>query len=207
MIRLVGLLCLFLATGSASAEVRGRVMYAGETPLASTCTVSVVAPMTLRIAPCVFTTTGEARVRAYRPEHHQALLDEGKAERLPHDPTRVRLWKLGKDGQPVERSQALTLPAAVDMVATPGATHRIVLTRRGDTVRLDALLQRRPTRGAYPAFPPGHAPVQILAFDFAVPAGTTDLHTVPVEVFTVLPGFPPGTGPADWRMQTGEDPR
>lgn len=40
-----------------------------------------------------------------------------------------------------------------------------------------------------------------LVLPFTIPANSTELPDI--YVLSVLPGFPPGTGPNDWKMQTG----
>ena len=45
----------------------------------------------------------------------------------------------------------------------------------------------------------GHA----LAFNFAIPAGCSDLAPIDIYVLTVPDGFPDGTNADDWKTQTG----
>lgn len=42
---------------------------------------------------------------------------------------------------------------------------------------------------------------QILVLPFSIPAGATELPDI--FVLSVLPGFPEGTGPEDWKVQGG----
>jgi hypothetical protein len=177
-----------------------RVVYAGDTPLLSELRVSQVGPLRLRIAAGRFRTTGEARVEIERPEH-DALVKAGKAERLGDG--RVRAWLLDERGEPIEPAREYAVPdtdldipqAAEDRaygvwLCTDGVQVRPMLRRvQGVTAPLPA-----PWRECC-SFP--------IVLTFVVPVGTTDLRDIPIEVLTVKPGFPAGTGPADWRLQSG----
>mgnify|MGYP001570328938 CR=1 FL=1 len=193
---------------SSGAQITPRTIYAGETPLASTCAVTLVAPLTLRVTPCAFTTTGQARVQRFNPKEHQALLEQGKAERLAADPSKVRVWLQRRDGT-TDTSQTYQLAASIDVVVMPNALeatqHRILLTTHRARQLAVVAQSTRPGQD-YPALPAKHRLVHILTFHFTVPAAAADLAAVAIPVFTVLSGFPPGTTAEDWRTQT-EDKR
>ncbi|KKL79491.1 hypothetical protein LCGC14_2014320, partial [marine sediment metagenome] len=57
----ISLLLLFLGGGydGVSAAITERIIYAGNTPLASDCRVTQTGPMELTVMPCSWTTTGD----------------------------------------------------------------------------------------------------------------------------------------------------
>lgn len=190
----------------AEAGIVNRVIYAGETPLASTCAASLTGLMQITIPACSFTTTGESRVIS--PEKVTAEIEtwisNGKAARMPNG--RVRVWLQKRDGTVHEKSRTATLLSdAVLNIPTPlvNTLHRAAL---GVTSGVAFIMVQSSTNGGRswsPAPPAGWRLVHILIFPFLVPAGDTDLTDNTIEVFGVLPGFPPGTEPEDFKIQIG----
>ena len=188
---------LLLALGGlpevGSAAIVERVIYAGPTPLASTCRVTQTGPMELTVAPCTFTTTGWARIfgalkslvaRSGVGELARAVA-EGKAE-WTSDGLRIRGWLRDKQGNIIEKKATWRLPVAESVTVTPGNTYFIYLVKKvGVTMEIKLLPVNDPVPTNY---------VHYLALDFTVPLGTTDLNTVKIEVYTVRPGPRPAKG-------------
>lgn len=109
-----------------------------------------------------------------------------------------------RQGVPPE-THTLAADQVLDLTAHatyPTAYRAFLVT---DGVSADVLLQSRVLDGIedWPDPPAGWQIVHQLVYEFVVPAGATDLSAVEIPVLTVLPGFPPGTTAADWRLQTG----
>ena len=186
---IISLLVLLLLTTSSQAAITQRVIYAGDTPLASTCQVTQTGPMELTVVPCTFTTTGEARILS-RLDSAFALtgigpvakaLREGKAE---WHGNRVRVWLHDKDGKIIERSVTYHLTTTASIIVPPGDTYLVYLVKSNPGLKMDAILRSeaapRPANHIHP-----------LVFEFTVPMGTTDLSGIDIEVFTVRPGHAP----------------
>ena len=181
-----------------SAIDRGFI-YAGDTPLACSIVVEQTGPMQLTAWAGSFTTTGQARVRTYDPTHHDALLVAGAAEMLP-DGKRVRVWING------QKAQTYTLAAdrMIDLTSDPLAPVAYDVDLISDGMQTAVLLRRKVVGvEEYGVPPPGWQKVHELLFEFTLPPACADLTSIPVYVVTVLSGFPPGTGPADWSQQAG----
>jgi len=178
-----------------------RTIYAGDTPLESTIVVEQTGPMQLTVRAGHFTTTGQARIVPLSPQVEE-LIAAGKAERLP-DGLRALVWLVDRDGSPIELSQTYVLESdqVLDLVSHPSYDkfYRVELVFNG--ISVDMLAMSR--IDAYPMPPTGWREVHDLVFEFGVPAGATSLSDIEIPVLTVLPGFPPGTGPEDWLVQTG----
>lgn len=189
-----------------SAVTQGLI-YAGDTPLACSIRVEQTGPMELTLHAGTFTTTGQARIRDLTGQDAASIsqrIADGLAGRLA-DGKRWREWLTARDGT-VLRSETFTIgtqrltltsdPArpvryAIDLVSVNGAAE----------IRVSRIVDGRETAGAPP---PGARPVQHpLVFAFMLPAGAADLAPLTIYTLTVLPGFPPGTGPEDWRSQGG----
>lgn len=183
---------------------RGRI-YAGDTPLACSITVEQTGPMQLTVRAGSFTTTGHALIRDYDPTLHDPLLAAGKAEKLP-DLKRLRIWIQNASGTPIEQAATYVLAAdqIVDLTSDPVFPVAYALDLMSDGVAMQVLVKRRIVGiGEYGGQPPGWRTVHALAFEFMLPPGTTDISGVEIFALTVHPGFPPGTGPADWTIQMG----
>ena len=187
------LLSLVGQQGGLSAAVTERVIHAGDTPLFSDCMVTQTGPMELTITPCTFTTTGEARIfsawqsiRAWIDNGPLAeAISTGRAEWMP-DGRRIRGWLTDKQGNIIEKSVTWRLPTAAIITVTPGDTYFIYLVKKAGVTMETALV---PVSDSSPV---GY--IHFLAFEFDVPAGTTDLSSIAIEVFTVRPNFPPAKG-------------
>ena len=174
-----------------SAAITQRIIHAGDTPLASTCTVVQTDSMELTVSACSFTTTGEAKIIDRFESVFAALgagpvaqaLRENKAEWYG---SRVRVWLRDKQGNIIERSATYILPVANLITVPIGGPYFIYLVKNPG-LKMEAILlsTRAPRPTNY---------VHYLAFEFTVPAGTTDLSGIEIEVFTVLPGFPAPKG-------------
>ncbi len=190
----ISLLFFFLLLGGTDtpfASIGQRIIHAGDTPLASTCTVAQTGPMELTVSKCSFTTTGQAKILSRLDsafamtglgEVAQAL-QEGKAE---WHGSRVRVWLRDKQGNIIERSKTHVRNVATT-VTVPGPGQWVVYLIYGPGINLNVVLQLwsdpRPTNY-----------VEYIVMPFVVTVGTTNLNTINLEVFTVLPGFPPPKG-------------
>jgi len=179
-----------------SATIMQRTIYSGHTPLFSDCAAVQTAPMELTIAPCIFTTTGRAKVhsviaslpaQAGLGQLGQAIRED-KAEWYGN---RVRAWIRDSEGNIIERAVTYILPAAKSIIVPPGDTYYLNLIKVGSVV-MDVVL--RPTSA--PPRPANY--IHVLAIEFVVPLGTTDLSSVKIEVFTVIPGSAPSKSSEGW---------
>ena len=189
-ILIVALLLLLLGGGTdwVSAGITERVIYAGDTPLASDCQVTQTGFMELTVMPCFWTTTGEAKILGPIASFVAATgiglvaqaLREGKAE-WHHN--RVRVWFRDKHGNIIERSVTYQVTPKVVLTMVAGQKYVVYMLRGlGQTMNI-ALMD--------PADPLPSTFINYLVFAFDVPFGTIDLSTVTLEVFTVRPHFPP----------------
>ena len=182
-----------LLVGSVRAEIVERVVYAVDTPLASDCRVTQTGLMELMVMPCSWTTVGEARVFSVAKSIPAQLgfgplagaISQGKAEWMPNG-LQVRAWLRDKNGDIVSRSERLSLPISAVITVPAGNTYFIYLVRKAGPIMEAILLPVSAPR------PDNY--VHILAFEFEVPIGTTDLSEVTIEVFTVRPGKKPKKG-------------
>lgn len=183
---IVSLAFWLLLVASSQAGIVERVIYTGDTPLASTCTVTQTGLMELTVSACSFTTTGQARIVAR--EKVSNLPNEiaaGRVQNMP-DGKRVRGWFRDKDGNIIDKSKTHTRATPVALSITAGDTW-VVYLLDGPGVTMDVVLQRwddpRPANF-----------IGFIVMPFTVPTGTTDLSTITIEVFTVKPDFPPPKG-------------
>ncbi len=192
---IISLSLLFIGAGGSwvSAAITERVIYAGDTPLASDCRVMQTGPMELTIMPCFWTTTGEARIfsawqsiRAWIDNGPLAeAISTGRAEWMP-DGRRIRGWLTDKQGNIIERSKTYwVVPKAVLTIVAGQKYIVYMLKGLGQTMNI-ALMN--------PSDPSPETVINYLIFKFDVPAGTTDLSTITLEVFTVRPNLPPRKG-------------
>ncbi len=191
--KILGTFLALLFSVTVQAAISDRVIYSGDTPLASDCKVVQTGPLELTVAPCSFTTTGQARVFG-RVQSMPALIGvgplatavrEGRAEWMQGG-HRIRGWLTDKQGNIIERSVTWRLPTAAIITVTPGDTYFIYLVKKAGVTMETALLPVSSPR------PTGY--IHYLAFEFTVPLGTTDLSGIEIEVFTVRPDFPPAKG-------------
>ncbi|KKM22845.1 hypothetical protein LCGC14_1621180 [marine sediment metagenome] len=179
------LIALFLG-GSAQAAITERVIYAGDTPLASDCQVTQTGLMELTVMPCFWTTTGQARiVPKEKVLNLTGAISRGDVEMLP-DGKRVRGWLIDKQGNIIERSATYRVTPKAVLTITAGQKYVVyMLQGPGQTINIALMdpADRRPNTF-----------IDYLVFNFNVPAGTTDLSAVAIEVFTVRPNFPPAKG-------------
>ncbi|KKL25629.1 hypothetical protein LCGC14_2403380 [marine sediment metagenome] len=192
---IISLLLLFLGGvyGVVSAGITERVIYAGDTPLFSDCNITQTGPMELTVAPCTFTTTGEAKIFNIFESIGARLgvgrlakaITENRAEMMK-DGMRVRGWLINKQGNIIERSVTWRLPTTKIIAVIPDETYFIYLVKKVGVTMGTALL---PVSSPRPADYIHH-----LAFEFTVPLGTTNLSGIEIEVFTVKPNFAPAKG-------------
>lgn len=159
-------------------SVIGRgLIYAGDTSFALTIAVEQTGPMQLTVRAGSFTSTGQRR-----KDHNGAWLpwiEEPKTYALAAD----RIIDLASDPT---RSVAYD----VDLVSD-GATTDVLITRTIVGVEESGPL------------PPGRVKIHELLFKFVLPPGCADVMPIDICALTVMPGFPPGTGPDDWIQQMG----
>ena len=181
------------------------LIYAGDTPLALSIAVEQTGPMQVTVRAGWFTSTGQARIRPYVPAD-DALIADGLAERLS-DGQRVREWTTQRNGT-LDKSKTYTLAAdqvinlmsnalkpvayAVDLVSDGAQTGVLVRRKIGGVKEHGDLLS------------PGWRRVHELLFEFVLPPGCADVTPIDICALAVKSGFPPGTGPNDWRTQTGD---
>ena len=196
---------LFIWQSSAQADIVDRVIHAGETPLASSCTVSLTGPMQLTISGCSFTTTGYYHtVPANKaPANVHGLIASGKAEKLADG--RIKVWLQNKDGTVFEKSRTIILSSdvAINIPILPEAAwHRITLGVSASVGSVVAQSWTATTRRWLPDPPVGWEPIHILMLEFLVPAFQNNLNNITIQAIKILPGFPPGSLPDDFKMQT-----
>lgn len=204
------LACFLWLASTLQAGVVQRRIYAGDTPLASTCAASLTGPLQITIPACSFTTTGEARIREYRfsiPDNMQQRINAGKAEIITNGliHKRVRVWLEKQDGTLQERSRTVTTSTDTVLSITMPLVdtyYRVGLGVNSGVASI--LLQSSADKRVWaPAPPAGWRLVHLLIFPFLVPAGDLDLSDNTIQMFTVLPGFPSGTGPEDFKVLIG----
>ena len=184
------LVLTFLLSHIAFGGIVDRVIYSGNTPLFSDCRVVQTGPMQLTVPPCTFTTTGRAKIiSALEALPAQVgvgrlakAISENEAEWLP-DGLRVRVWIKDEQGDVITRSLTYRLPVANTINIIAGNVYVILLTKAGG-ITMTAVLTTSwdPNAVDY---------VHILATEFEVPLGTTDLSNVRIPIFTVKQGQRP----------------
>ena len=184
----ISLLLLFLGGGfdGVSAAITERIIYAGNTPLASDCRVTQTGPMELTVMPCSWTITGEARIvpREKVPDL-QGAIARGEVELMP-DGKRVRGWLKNKNGSYIRKQATYqVIPKAVLTIVAGQKYVVYMLQGPGQTMNIALMDPEDPRPSTF---------INYLVFQFVVPAGTTDLGTITLEVFTVRPDFPPAKG-------------
>ena len=156
---------------------RGQI-WAGDTPLACTIAIEQTGPMQVTVRAGSFATTGQRR--------------------------RSRTTK---EWEPwIEAPVTVTLAAdrVVDLTSDPAHPVAYGVDLISDGMQTDVFVKRRVVGGEkYRDTPAGWTTVHALLFEFTLPPACADVNAVDIFALTVLPGFPPGTGPADWSQQTG----
>ena len=177
--------------------IKQRIIHAGDTPLFSDFAVAQTGPMQLTISGGDFQITGQAKILG-KNKIPLAFLTDGRAELMP-DGKRVRVWlqdKVTKQIQDKSKRRKIVGQTTVNIVAHPikSKTYRIDLRSPSDTIMLvqaQSWLKDDPE-------PITSDLTHMLVFPFVIPPGTTDLSGIDIEVFTVLPGFPPST--PEWEV-------
>lgn len=185
--------------------VHRGLIYAGDTLLSSSIDVVQTGPMQLTVRAGSFTTTGQSWIGTYHAPEHGVLVATGQAKLLP-DGRRIRIWLQGLGGLPVVRSWAYVLSAdyIVNLTSDPIRTVAYVVDLVGQDQTADVWVKRKIVGiGEYGAPPAGWMKLHELVFEFLLPPGTSNLTPVEMYVLRVRSGFPPGTGPDDWKMQMG----
>lgn len=186
-------------------EVHKGLIYAGDTPLACDIVVEQTNSMELTIRAGSLTTTGQARIVSFTETNMDLLNDKiaaDEAELLPDG--RVRVWLKDAEGQ-LLKPYIFTLPSDEVISIVPDILLDIFCTvELGllDSVP-EVLVRYRLDNGFdYDEYPVGWATIQTIVFEFRI---VPDLQNLvqDIFVFTVLPGFPSGTGPDDWLVQGG----
>ena len=187
-ILIISLLFALFLGGVAQATIIERVIYAGDTPLASDCLVTQTGPMELTVMPCFWTTTGQARILGPIDSLIAATgigtvaraLREGKAE---WHYNRVRVWLRDKQDNIIERSVTYQVTPKAVLTIVAGQKYAVyMLQGPGQTMTITLMDPEDPRPSTF---------INYLVFRFDVPTGTTDLSTITFEVFTVRPDFPP----------------
>ena len=188
-------------------EVRKGLIYAGDTPLACTITVEQTGPLQLTIKAGAFCSTGQAHILdAGKVPDLAAMIAAGKAEMMP-DSQRVRVWIQDSGGNPIDKAKTYTLAADVvlEIVSDPNYDTLYEIDLISDGAATKILMQSKLDDGIedYADYPAGWSRVHDLIYEFRVPAGAADISDIDIFVLEVRPGFPPGTGAADWMTQIG----
>ena len=182
---IIGLFFLLLLPFLSQATITQRIIHAGDTPLFSDCAVTQTGPMELSVATCRWTTRGEAGIA---PKEKVSDLSNkiaaGQAEMMP-DGKRARWWLTDNQGNIIDKSRTRVLPPTVLSISA-GNTWVVYMV---DGPGVTMTLRLQPWTGISP-----EGVLNYLLMPFKVPAGTTDLNTIDIEVFTVLPGFPAPKG-------------
>lgn len=163
------------------ANIIERIIYAGDTPLASTCTVTQTGPMELTISACSLTTTGQAKIiKREKVRNLPTDILAGRAEIMP-DNKWVRVWLKNKNGNFINKSKTYTLLNPVVLTIPPGNTWVVYLTSKPGS-RMGVVFQSwtspRPTNF-----------IEYIIIEFNVPIGTINLNTIDIEILTVKPNF------------------
>lgn len=189
-------------------KITNGLIYAGNTPLASTIAIAQTGPMQLTVRAGSFTTTGQSRIvdvpeDAAKLVQLQTLIAQGGAEYLPGN-RQARVWLADSAGA-LLKAQTFTLAADAVFNLTSDSVdskaYQAELGHVGGVV--DVLMRSRFTQDKYSNAPVGWKKIHDIIFEFSLPPGTTDLSGLDIFVLAVLPGFPPGTGVEDWLTQTG----
>lgn len=170
--------------------IQQRIQYAGDTPLASTLSIEETGAMQLTVRAGSFTTTGEARiVNASSVEDPDALVAAGKAEWLP-DNKRLRIWLIDQNGNFIEKSASHILSNDVIFnISSDSTDDKLYSIEFGLYNNLPDVLCRSQLAGeGITQAPVGWETVQQLS-EFIIPANTTNLANIIINVYTVLPGF------------------
>lgn len=177
--------------------IKPRIIHAGDTPLFSDFTVTQTGPMQLTVSGGDFQITGQAKILEKGKIPAQFLTD-GRAELMP-DGRRVRVWLQDKATKKIkDKSKRRTIvgQTTINVIAhaTKSKAYRVDLSSPSDTVMLAQVQswledEQEPVTSNL---------THTLIFPFMVPPGTTDLSGINMEVFTVLPGFPPAT--PEWEV-------
>lgn len=154
------------------------LIYAGDTLLALSIEVEQTGPMQITVRAGSFTSTGQRRKD--RNGNWLAWEEESKTYTLLTD----QILNLTAD---------LTFPKDYDIDLISDGTKNDVLVRS----RLQDGIEE------FAPYPAGWKQAHDLILPFTIPAGMIDLANVDIFVWTVMPGFPAGTGAADWTMQGG----
>ena len=186
------------------------LIYAGDTPLALSVAVEQTGLMQLTVRAGSFTSTGQARIRDYVPDPpglsaHDVLIATGKAEMLP-DGTRIRVWSQDAAGVPTDKAKTYTLTTdqVVNVTSDPLTPVAYDVDLISDGAATDVLVKRKVVGvEEYGDGPAGWTKVHELLFEFVLPPGCADVTPIDIYALTVKPGFPAGTGPDDWKQQTG----
>ena len=175
-------------------ELYKGLIYAGDTPLASSILVEQTGPMQLTVKAGNFTSTGQARIidpaESKDPSikgKMQSLLARNLAESMP-DGRRYRVWIHDKQGIPLDKNGSYTLASdrAVNIpVLVTAKTYSIELGLVGSTPTIWV-------EGLEPQ-PANYKPIHKLVYPFIVPGGTANLAGVDMNYLQVLPGFPTDT--------------
>lgn len=171
--------------------IKKRIIHAGETPLFSDFTVAQTGPMQLTVSGGSFQITGQARVLP-KEKVPREFLEDGRAEMMP-DGKRVRVWLQDKATKKIESKsfrRVIVGNTVINIVAHPtkDKNYRIDLESPSDTVMM--VSTKSWLAGQLDvSYGPNYS--HFIVLPFVVPSGTTDLSGINIEVFTVLPGFPP----------------
>lgn len=179
---IISLVFWFLFAASGQARIVERTIYAGDTPLRSDCTVSQSGPMELTIVPCFWTITGQAKiVDRGKVSGLEGRTLRGEVEMMA-DGKRVRGWMKREDGTVVRKSVKYRLALMSVFSITAGGRYVLYMVNTvGQAMNVVLMSADDPRPATF---------IDYLVFPFDVPAGTTDLTTIDMEVFTVKPGFP-----------------
>ena len=182
-----------LLVSSTQAGISERIIYAVDTLLASTCTITQTGPMELTILPCTFTTTGDSKILSVfnsLPAHTglgelARAIRQGKAQWTPGG-LRLRVWFQDKQGKVIEKSVTYHLLTTNTITVSPGNTYFIYLIKTArTTMKAWLVLESEPRPTGY---------INDLVSEFTVPLATTNLTNIEIKVFTVRPDFPPAKG-------------
>lgn len=171
---------LFFTTSQAG--IVERIIHAGDTPLASTCTVIQTGPLQLRVNACVWKTTGRARIiQKTKVKNLNARVASGDVQMML-DGKRVRGWLKNKDGSFVGKSKTYVLTSTIINWPADGVRYVVYMVEGpGNTMQALFMFADLPRPSGF---------IDYLIFPVAIPVGTIDLDVIDFEVFIVLPGFP-----------------
>lgn len=91
----------------------------------------------------------------------------------------------------------------VNLVSDPVEPVAYDLDLVSDGTTTTVLVKNRVGAWEYKPLDPPWVKIHELLYEFVLPPECSNVDTIPMYLLVVRPGFPEGTGPKDWKQQTG----